>query len=458
MLTREDDIDVHALRRQGWTITAIARHLGRDRKTIRAYLAGNRVAGVRARSVPGPFEVFAPYCAQRLADDPHLWASALFDELRDLGYVGSYPTMTRQIRVRGLRAACEPCRPATGRPIAVIDHPPGAETQWDWVELPDPPPSWGWGKAAHLLVGALSHSGMWRGVLCESEDQPHLIDGLDRVARALGGLTRDWRFDRMATVISPSTGKVSASFAGVAKHYGVVVRPCPARRGNRKGVVEKANHVAAQRFWRSLPDDVSVEDAQARLDTWCVRRGDARTRSTESGKTTVGALAATEPLGPVPTPFPATLSVQRVVSAQALVSFRGNRYSVPPELTAARVSVVLRLGSPTLDIATTAGPAVGARGGVVVARHRLAPTGAGVMVRDHGHVIALELAAMGAATMAGPHRGKVRRPPTRAALAAAAALVAPTGTETTAPAGAGVVVDLAIYAAAAAGRNTLTPR
>jgi IS30 family transposase len=34
MLTREDDIDVHALRRQGWTISAIARHLGKDRKTI----------------------------------------------------------------------------------------------------------------------------------------------------------------------------------------------------------------------------------------------------------------------------------------------------------------------------------------------------------------------------------------------------------------------------------------
>ena len=43
MLTREDDIDVHALRRQGWTISAIARHLGRDRKTIRAYRNGRRV-------------------------------------------------------------------------------------------------------------------------------------------------------------------------------------------------------------------------------------------------------------------------------------------------------------------------------------------------------------------------------------------------------------------------------
>ena len=49
MLTREDDVDAHALHRRGWTISAIARHLGRDRKTIRAYLNGERVAG-RART------------------------------------------------------------------------------------------------------------------------------------------------------------------------------------------------------------------------------------------------------------------------------------------------------------------------------------------------------------------------------------------------------------------------
>ena len=234
MLTREDDINVHALRRQGWMITAIARHLGRDRKTIRTYLAGDREAGVRVRTTEGPFEVFAPYCAQRLADDPHLWVSTLFDELRDLGDLGSYPTMTRQIRTRGLRPAFEPCRPATGRPIAVIDHPGGAETQWDWVELPDPPGSWGWGANAHLLVGVLSHSGAWRGLLCESEDQPHLVDRLDRIARALGGVTRDWRFDRMATVISPGTGRVSASLAGVAKHCGAL-RTCGGGGGSPVG-------------------------------------------------------------------------------------------------------------------------------------------------------------------------------------------------------------------------------
>jgi predicted transcriptional regulator len=49
MITREEDIDAHALHRQGWTISAIARHLGRDRKTIRAYLRGGREAGVGPR-------------------------------------------------------------------------------------------------------------------------------------------------------------------------------------------------------------------------------------------------------------------------------------------------------------------------------------------------------------------------------------------------------------------------
>src|SRR4051812_5605534 len=145
----------------------------------------------------------------------------------------------------------------------------------------------------------------------------------------------------MATVCHPGSGKVTASFAAVAKHYGVSVVVCPPRRGNRKGVVEKANHTAAQRWWRTLPDDMTVEQAQVSLEEFCRLRGDTRLRPTHDGKATVATVAAAEPLMPVPAaPFPATLSVQRRVSAQALVSFRGNSYSVPPELAHGAVSVV----------------------------------------------------------------------------------------------------------------------
>ena len=51
MITWEDDVEVHALHKMGWSISAIARHVGRDRKTVRAYLSGERQPGVRKRSV-----------------------------------------------------------------------------------------------------------------------------------------------------------------------------------------------------------------------------------------------------------------------------------------------------------------------------------------------------------------------------------------------------------------------
>lgn len=137
VLTRED-VGAHALRRQGWSISAIARRLGRDHKTIRAYLNSERVPERRAQP-PDAFVPFMDYCRQRLTDDPHLWASALFDEVCELGYEGTYSTFTRALRRHHVRPHCEPCRAATGRDVAVIAHPPGEEIQFDWLELPDPP-------------------------------------------------------------------------------------------------------------------------------------------------------------------------------------------------------------------------------------------------------------------------------------------------------------------------------
>ncbi len=183
----------------------------------------------------------------------------------------------------------------------MIAHPAGGETQWDWVELPDPPPSWGQGKNAHLLVGALSHSGAWRGVLAESEEQPYLVASLHGVSARLGGVARRWRFDRMSTVCHPGR---AASFAEVAKYYGVGVDVCPSRRGWRKGVVEKANHSAAPPVVADPTDDVA---GCRRRRGWMpgARGGDARRRVRDGERTTVGALAAAEPLGAaVAVPFP----------------------------------------------------------------------------------------------------------------------------------------------------------
>jgi transposase len=100
MLTPEEDMEITALRKRGWTISAIARHVGHDRKTVRAYLEGTSEAGVRKSTAVDPFDRFEPYVWQRFIDDPHVWGTVLFVEVAELGFERSYPTFTRALRAR----------------------------------------------------------------------------------------------------------------------------------------------------------------------------------------------------------------------------------------------------------------------------------------------------------------------------------------------------------------------
>lgn len=285
-----------------------------------------------------------------------------------------------------------------------------------------------------------------RAVLAESEDQAHLVEALHGISVRLGGLPKRWRTDRMATVCHPASGRLTASFGPVAKHYSVGIDICPPRHGNRKGVVEKANHSLAQRWWRTLREEMTAAQAQADLDVFCLRVGDARPRSHDGMRSTVGQLADAEPLAPLPAvPYPATVQVQRQVSAQALVAFRGNSYSVGPGRGGTTVLVTHRLGSATLDISTERG--------TTLARHHREPDGAAVVSRHDEHVAALESAVLTQFSDRAPCRRKERRPPSPAALAQADAIRGGPQHD----AGQHVVIDFARIVAAAAERTAPTP-
>jgi len=417
MLTQEDDVEIHALARRGWSVSAIARHTGRDRKTVAKYLAGKAPVRVPA---PSCLELFRPYLEARFEDDAHVLATTLFEELGGLGFDRSYPTLVREIRELGLRPVCECCRAGGVKLTVGLEHAPGEELQLDWLELSETP----WGVKAYVLVGALSHSGRLRGVFSEGESFPHLAEALDGVLRRLGGTARCWRTDRMATVVRPGTDRLRPEAAAMAKHYGVQITVCPANRPQRKGVVEKAIQYVTQSWWRSAPLSTPAQ-AQADLDRWCVAVADRRRR----GRSTVGELAAAEPLRSLPElPFPAQYREQRVVSREALVAFETNRYSVPPGHASATVEVRARLGELHLEIYTLAGHRI--------ARHRRALAGAEQTVRTPEHASMLERAVLDQFTTSKPCSRKPNRPPGDRALAEAAKLRGQPG---------GVVVDLEQY-------------
>jgi transposase len=406
MLTQEDDVEIHALAARGWSKAAIARHTGRDRKTISKYLA--RPWGQERDRAPSCLEPFRGYLEARFTDDPHIEATVLYRELVEAGFDRSYPTLVRELRRLELRPVCVVCQHRRGRaPTVEIEHPAGEEIQWDWLELHDTP----WREPAFVLIGALSHSGRFRAVFCEQMTFGHLAQAIHLVLVGLGGTPRVWRTDRMATIVIPGTDRLTVDAANIAKHYGVEIALCPPRRAQRKGVVEKAVQFTTNSWWRTARVTTTAQ-AQTSVDRWSETVADQRPRPAGS---TVGEIGAREPLRQLPAlAYPAMMTVQRKASRSALVAFDGNHYSVPPVQAGRTVTVLCRLGEPTVRIVSAAGE--------IVATHRRVAAGAGQTVRTAEHAALLEKAVLAAFTTDHACRRKANRPPGPRALAELAGL------------------------------------
>ncbi len=119
-------------------------------------------------------------------------------------------------------------------------------------------------------------------------------------------------------------------------------------------------------------------------------------------------------------PFPATFEVTKVVDDKASVAFRGNRYSVPPGMGGAEVTLRHRLGTGSLEVF--------APSGVELVSHRLALAGAGAMVRTEAHRVALEAVVLAQFSTQRPCDRKANKPPGPAALSERERLVRGPGT------------------------------
>src|SRR6201989_3547973 len=88
------------LHRQGLSISAIARRVELDRKTVRRHIAQGLEPpsyGPRQPQV-SQLRAFEPYLRGRLAAYPQLTGRRLHRELRDLGYTRGYTLLTDLLR------------------------------------------------------------------------------------------------------------------------------------------------------------------------------------------------------------------------------------------------------------------------------------------------------------------------------------------------------------------------
>ncbi|MBF9069093.1 ISL3 family transposase [Streptacidiphilus sp. NEAU-YB345] len=122
--TRDRYADVHRLLDEKWTISAIARQLGLDRKTVRHFRETSLdelLARACDRSPSGVLDPFKPYLNSRFVAGCTT-SRQLFNEIRARGYQGAYSTITPYLAKLRAGTAARPSRDPKPSPHYLVDH------------------------------------------------------------------------------------------------------------------------------------------------------------------------------------------------------------------------------------------------------------------------------------------------------------------------------------------------
>lgn len=318
-------LDLH---RQGLSVSAIARQLCIDRKTVRSAIAKGleppkyKTRQPRAR-ITDPFE---PYLKERLAAYPDLTAVRLWREVKERGYAGGYSVL--RDCVRNLRP------PRTAGFEVRFETPPGGQAQVDFahfeVELADDP---GVKRVVWLFSMVLGYSRLIWGRFVVHQDLQSVLRCHIAALEAIGGAPREILYDRMKTAVigEDADGLVvyNRALVDLARHYGFQPRACRPYRPKTKGKVERPFRYIREDFFLG-GSFRNLGDLNAQFQHWLDTVANPRMHATTQ-RVVNEAFAQEKPaLKPLPlAPYRTVLNLERRVSHEGMVSIGGNLYSVP---------------------------------------------------------------------------------------------------------------------------------
>ena len=318
-------LDLH---RQGLSVSAIARQLGIDRKTVRGYIAKGLEPPAYKKRPPSPglLAPFAPYLRERLAAYPGLTGRRLWRELKERGYVGGYTAVTDILR--------ELRPPRTGGFEVRFETPPGEQAQVDFaqfdVAFTDEP---GVRRIVWLFSMVLGCSRLIWARFVVHQDLQSMLRCHIAALEAIGGAPREILYDRMKTAVigEDPDGLViyNRALLDLARHYGFQPRACRPYRPKTKGKVERPFRYIREDFFLGASFR-NLDDLNDQLRHWLDTVANPRVHATTQ-RIVNEAFAEEKPaLKPLPlAPYQAVLRLERRASHEGMVSVGGNLYSVP---------------------------------------------------------------------------------------------------------------------------------
>src|SRR5574341_857135 len=278
MIAQEDYLVIQRMWSIGYTISQIARELGRDRKTVRAHLGKAAAPAYSRPPRPSKLDPYVAWIRARLQEAP-LTATRLLRELRPLGYTGGYSILKRFV------AALRP-RPAA--PVVVrFETPPGEQGQADFARFEVTWTSTGITQVLWLFLMTLGYSRAMAGHWTLHADLAAVLQGHLAAFPAFGGVPRTLLYDRMKAAVTGSDAEGRPVFhpvlLAVAQHYGFTPRACRPYRAQTKGKGERPVRYLRSDFWlgRTFQD---LPDLAAQWQEWLATVANVRVHATTGAR------------------------------------------------------------------------------------------------------------------------------------------------------------------------------
>lgn len=333
MITQDQWGAIETLRAQGYAKKTIARMLGIGVKTVRRRLAQGGWKPYKREAKAGPLEA---YKAMLLGRMPQVLYNAriLLQELRELGYKGSYEVIKRFVRPH--RAERDRLEEATMR----FETAPGKQAQVDWgtavVMIGGTP------RRVQFFVMVLGYSRRIFATATEDQKVQTLLACHEAAFEHLGGRTQEVLYDNPKTIcLRREEGRAvyNPVFEDFARHWGYTTKLCQPYRAQTKGKVESGVKYVKGNF---LPGRAfeSMEHLNRELARWCVEVADLRIHGTTHRIPAEAFVEENLVATRGHRPYVLADAITRTVAKDCLVTYRTNRYSVPARHVGKTVDLV----------------------------------------------------------------------------------------------------------------------
>jgi hypothetical protein len=287
--------------RDGQSISEISRVTGRDRKTIRKYIAlieqenigeeevlpADKLLSIadKTRRPTDRQNIFEPYLDEIKTFLTHkqnrLKIKSVYEVIikkHDINEGTSLSSFKRFLITHNLRRETGiTCR---------IEQKPGHEIQIDYGEV---------GKMINPLTGKRSVVYAFIGTLCSSrhkfsefvfkQDQKSFVESHIKMFRFFGGVTKTIALDNLkAGVIKPDLydPQINRSYAEMGLHYGTFINPCRPGKPKDKGKVERDVQTIREEFKKMFAINASITIAEAnyQIKQWLINEYGQRKHGT----------------------------------------------------------------------------------------------------------------------------------------------------------------------------------